>query len=321
MLKIKDVSREWKKFSLKKINLEIKEGEFFVILGPSGAGKTLLLEIIAGLHELDEGRVFFDSRDITLMPPEKRKVGFVFQEFALFPHMKVWKNIVYGLNRSSEKLSFDEKLHLVEEVMELLDIKGLEKRRPNTLSGGEKQRVALARVLIIKPKILLMDEPLSSLDHNTMLRLKDEIKKIQRTLKITTVYVTHNRLEAFTLADRIAIMQDGEIIQVGTAEDIFRDPKNEFVAKFIGFDNIYRGNLKYDGKHHMGDFDTGQIKLRVASEREGERVACIRPEDIIISEQPPNTSMRNVFEGKIVEIQDQGTFVRIIVDIGEKITS
>jgi len=319
MIRIENVSKSWKEFNLQNINLEIKDGEFFVILGPSGAGKTLLLELIAGIHDPDKGEVFIREKNVTRVLPEKRKVGFVFQDYALFPHKKVWENIIYGLDRL--KLPFDEKKATVEAMMNKLNIMDLAKRHPNTLSGGEKQRVALARALVINPHIFLLDEPLAALDHNISVRLREEIKKIQRELGITTLYVTHNRLEAFTLADRIGVMKDGKIIQVGSPQEVFRNPKTGFIAKFIGFENIYKGNSKYDKENRIGRFTSGKLEISVTSDKEEEQTACIRPEHVIISREAPKTSMRNVFKGKLVEIQDQGTFYKIIVDIGEVITT
>ncbi|NHI93532.1 MAG: ABC transporter ATP-binding protein [Candidatus Lokiarchaeota archaeon] len=315
MITLENVSKSWKEFKLENINLEIKDGEFLVVLGPSGAGKTLLLEVIAGLHDVDKGEIYFGEKNVTRLLAEKRKVGFVFQEYALFPHKTVWQNIMYGLDRL--KFKFEEKKALVEEFLNLLGIFHLAKRYPNTLSGGEKQRVALARALIINPQIFLLDEPLSALDHNIGVELREEIRKIHDKLKVTTVYVTHDRLEAFTLADRIVVMDKGKIIQIGTPEEVFRDPKTDFVAKFIGFENIFRGSAKYDEKQRIMKFNTGNLEIQVVSEKKDKQTACIRPENVIISNSPPKTSMRNVFEGKIIDIRDQGSFYKIEIDIGE----
>ena len=317
MIRIKNISKSWKEFKLENINLEVKDGEFLVVLGPSGAGKTLLLEVVAGLHDVDKGEIYFGEKNVTWLLAEKRKVGFVFQEYALFPHKTVWQNIMYGLDRL--KFKFEEKKKLVEEFMHLLGVFHLAKRYPNTLSGGEKQRVALARALIINPNIFLLDEPLSALDHNIGVELRDEIKKIHDKLKVTTIYVTHDRLEAFTLADRIVVMNKGKIVQIGTPEEIFRNPKTDFIAEFIGFENIFRGKADYDEKQRILKFNTGNLEIQAVSDKKDRETACIRPENIIISNSAPDTSMRNVFEGKIIDIQDQGSFYKIIIDIGEKI--
>ncbi|MHA1786396.1 MAG: tungstate ABC transporter ATP-binding protein WtpC [Candidatus Helarchaeota archaeon] len=319
MIELKNVSKSWKEFNLQDINLKINTGEFFVILGPSGAGKTLLLEVIAGLHYIDNGEIYFGKKNVTRYPPEKRRVGFVFQEYALFPHKKVWENVMYGLNRLH--LPYIEKKQKVEEMLKNLRIFDIAYRYPNTLSGGEKQRVALARSLIIKPSIFLLDEPLSALDHNIAVELRNEIKKIQKELKITTLYVTHNRIESFILADRIAIMNGGKIIQVGTPQDIFRNPRTDFVAKFVGFENVFKGTARYDDELRIVKFNTGNLEIQIASDKVDELTACIRPENVIISNTPPKTSMRNVFKGDVIEIQDQGSFYKIVLDIGEKLTT
>ncbi|MHA1278219.1 MAG: tungstate ABC transporter ATP-binding protein WtpC [Candidatus Helarchaeota archaeon] len=315
MLVLENLSKNWDTFQLNNINMEIKESEFFVILGPSGAGKTLLLELIAGIHYPDEGRILFRGKDITYLPPEKRRIGFVFQDYALFPHKKVWQNIEYGLNL--KKIPFQDKLNRIETIMGLTGISDLAKRYPDTLSGGEQQRVALARALVIEPEIFLLDEPLSALDHNMRLKLREEIIKIQRGMQITTVYVTHDRMEAITLGDRIAIMNEGEIIQVGTPNEIFRAPKNEFVAQFTGFENIFEGSSHYDPISKLAVIDCGEFEIQAATPKKGPVKVCIRPEDVAISINAPKSSVRNTLQGKIVEIHDQGAIVKLKIAIGE----
>ena len=315
MLTLEHINKAWEEFQLQDINLEINKNEFFIVLGPSGAGKTLLLELIAGIHYPESGRILFKGEDITHLPPEKRKIGFVFQDYALFPHKRVWQNIEFGLY--SRKIPRHEKLKLVTEMMDQIGIADLAKRYPNTLSGGEQQRVALARALIVDPEIFLLDEPLSALDYNMRLKLREEILKIQKKLQITTIYVTHDRIEAFTLADRIAIMNKGRIIQIGTPNEIFRAPQNEFVAQFTGYDNFLEGIAKYDPETQLTTIDCGNFEIQVANSKEGKVKAFIRPEDIAISLTPPKSSIRNVLPGKIIEAQDQGPIIKLKVDLGQ----
>ncbi len=321
MLELKKISKSWGEFSLTDIHLKINTNELFVILGPSGAGKTLLLEVIAGLHYPTEGEIFFKGNDITYTSPEKRKVGFVFQDFSLFPHKRVWQNIEFGL--SLQKLSKDTRMERVSEMMKLTGVMHLAKRYPHTLSGGEQQRVALARALVINPEIFLLDEPLSALDHNTRIELRSEILKIQKEMKITMIYVTHDRIEAITLGDRIGVMNQGKIIQIGTPNEIFRKPKDEFVAQFTGFENIIEGTSKYDPESRLAIINCGSFEIQAATLREGKVKACIRPEDVAISIIPPKSSIRNILGGKVSEIQDQGPLVRlkVIIDGDQEVSA
>jgi len=315
MLTLEHINKAWDEFQLQDINLEVNESEFFIVLGPSGAGKTLLLELIAGIHYPENGKILFKGKDITHLPPEKRKIGFVFQDYALFPHKRVWQNIEFGLY--SRKIPRSEKLKLVSEMMDLIGIADLAKRYPHTLSGGEQQRVALARALIVNPEIFLLDEPLSALDYNMRLKLREEVLKIHKELQITTIYVTHDRMEAFTLADRIAIMNKGQIIQIGTPNEIFRSPKNEFVAQFTGYDNYFEGIARYDSETKLDTIDCGQFEIQVANSREGKVKVFIRPEDVAISLTSPKTSVRNVLPGKIIGIQDQGLIIKLKIELAQ----
>ncbi|MHA1310055.1 MAG: tungstate ABC transporter ATP-binding protein WtpC [Candidatus Helarchaeota archaeon] len=315
MLELQNISKKWQDFNLDNINLAINEGEFFVILGPSGAGKTLLLELIAGIHYADKGKIIYNGKDITLLPPHKRNCGFVFQDSALFPNKKAWKNIAYGI-RLQKGIKYKKVMEKVMEFLKLFKIEHVANRYPSTLSGGEKQRVALARALIINPNILLLDEPLASVDYNTMVQLKGEIKRIHKEFKPITIYVTHNRLEAMSLADRIAVMNKGKIIQVGTPDEIFRNPQSEFVAKFIGFDNIFSGTAKFNKEIGLSEIQIDSMTIYSADKLYGNVKVCIRPEDIILSRQPLKSSMRNVINGTIVKIDDLGTLFEVSINIG-----
>jgi ABC-type Fe3+/spermidine/putrescine transport system ATPase subunit len=215
-----------------KIDLTINDGEFFTFLGPSGCGKTTTMRMIAGLESPSDGKILYDGKDVTRLPPFKRNTGMVFQNYALWPHMKVRENIAYGLEvRKTPKEEVDRK---VQDVIDLVGLSGMGDRFPNQLSGGQQQRVALARVLIIEPDILLLDEPLSNLDAKLRVEMREEIKDIQRKLGITTIYVTHDQEEAMAVSDRIAIQDHGKIMQVGTPKDIYDKPENLFIATFIG---------------------------------------------------------------------------------------
>ncbi len=315
MLKINNVSCDWGEFKIKNIDLEIENGEYFVILGPSGAGKTMILELLAGLWHPDEGKIFMDDVDITNVSPEHRGVGFVYQDYMLFPHKSVFKNISFGLEmRKMDKKEIKVK---VEEIMDKFNISHLSDRFPYNLSGGEQQRVAIARALIINPNILLMDEPLSALDQSTREDFIRELKQIHRSTDITIIQVTHNLDEALMLADRVAVIHDGQVEQVGNASEIFRCPANKFVADFVGIENVLYGNSEViNGISHV---NTGKITIISSYNIEGKVNIAIRPEDILISNEKVNTSARNVFNGRIDEVIEKGSILKLSIDIGEKI--
>jgi molybdate/tungstate transport system ATP-binding protein len=316
MIKIENLSKDWKEFKIDNINLEVNENEYFVFLGPSGSGKTMLLELIAGMWSSDSGKVYMNNIDVTNFPPEKRGVGFVYQNYMLFPHKTVFENIAFGLTlRKVEKQQIKIE---VEELMNLFGISNLSNRLPRTLSGGEQQKTALARALIIHPKVLLMDEPLSALDRKTREELIQEFRRIHKKFNITIIQVTHNFDEALQLADRIAIMKKGKISQVGTTDEIFRRPKDEFVADFVGTENIIKGVAK-EGIDGLTIVDTGNIMIESSQKKTEEVHLTIRPEDITLSNENITTSARNVFKGHIKEVYDLGTIIKLTVDVGEQL--
>ncbi|MDD1774020.1 MAG: ABC transporter ATP-binding protein [Methanobacterium sp.] len=316
MIRIDKLFKDWKEFKLDDICLEVEDGEYFVILGPSGSGKTMLLELLAGIWYPDGGEIYLNQKEVTTLPPEKRGVGFVYQNYMLFPHKTVYENIAFGLN--VRKIDRKEIKNRVAEIMEIFGIAHLKERMPRTLSGGEQQRTALARALIIRPQILLMDEPLGSLDKKTRDDLIQELKEVHKRFKTTIIHVTHNFDEAIALADRIAIMKNGRISQVGNSTEIFRRPADMFVADFVGVENILAGTAKKDGKR-LTNVYTGNITIFSTEPMEGPVHITIRPEDIILSCVKVETSARNVFNGKIVEILDTGAIIRLTVDVGEPI--
>ena len=222
--------------ALNGVSLDIQEGEFFTLLGPSGCGKTTLLRMIAGFNSIEGGDFYFGEKRINDVPAHKRDIGMVFQNYAIFPHLTVRENVAYGLK--ARKMPAKEIKPKVDEALELVQISHLADRKPNELSGGQQQRVALARAFVIEPSVLLMDEPLSNLDAKLRVQMRSVIKKLQRRLGITTIYVTHDQEEALAISDRIAVMKDGHIMQIGTPRDIYAKPQNPFVAGFIGVSNF-----------------------------------------------------------------------------------
>ena len=218
------------------LNLKIREGEFFTLLGPSGCGKTTLLRMIAGFNSIEGGEILFDEKVVNNMPAHKRDIGMVFQNYAIFPHLTVYENVAYGLKARNVK--DNEMRTRVEEALELVQISQLRDRKPNELSGGQQQRVALARAFVIEPTVLLMDEPLSNLDAKLRVQMRTVIKKLQRRLGITTIYVTHDQEEALSISDRIAVMKEGRIMQVGSPTEIYIHPADAFVSNFIGVSNF-----------------------------------------------------------------------------------
>jgi len=311
MLEVIDLWKRWKEFELQGISFEVESGEYFVLLGPSGAGKTLLLECIAGLHVSDKGKIIIDGKDVTFFPPEKRSVGMVFQEYALFPHMTVWENVEFGLE--VRKVPLNERRKRVKELLELLKVEQLAHRYPSTLSGGEKQRVALARALAVNPKVLLLDEPLSALDAPLRRKLRDELKRLHKVLRIPFVHVTHDQMEAYSLADKIAVINKGVILEIGSPEKIFTSPRNAFVAEFVGFENIFKGKARREGDITV--VDIGGVEIVASEPAEGEVIAAIRPEEIVLSLKPVDTSARNVIKGRITEIVPETYIVKLRVDV------
>jgi molybdate transport system ATP-binding protein/molybdate/tungstate transport system ATP-binding protein len=312
MLQIKNLSIDLGEFKLKEINLEINENEYFVILGPTGAGKTILLESIAGIYSIDEGFIFLNNRDITNMSPKDRNIGIVYQDFMLFPHLKIEKNIGFGLK--IQGYSKDEIKEKVDEVLELLNITHLRERYPGTLSGGEQQKTSIARALVTEPEMLLLDEPLGSLDPPTRKELNDELRLIHRETGIKTLHVTHNYEEAMFLGDRIAILNAGEIIQIGKPMDVFDKPKSEFIANFVMTRNIFKAESKLKGKIYEAKFDSTTIEA--VNGKEGDVQVCIRPEEILVSKGPIRSSGRNSIHGKISDISHLGALVNLTVDAG-----
>jgi len=312
LIKVVNISKRFKKFSLKDISFNIEDNEYFVILGPTGVGKTVVLEIIAGLIKPDAGEVFIGEKRITNLPPEERNIGMVYQDYMLFPHLSVRENIVFGLK--SRRVKKDEIEYLLNNIVELFHIEHLLTRKTKNLSGGEKQRIALARALITSPQILLLDEPLSALDPQTKEMFIEDLKNLHKQLKTTTIHVTHDFNEAFSLADKIAIMKDGKIIQVGNSKDVFNKPNSDFVAHFTGVRNVFRGQIVNDDSYTY--VLVNGLKIRVITEKKGNVNISIRPEDVLLSINPIDSSARNVFPGVIKQIYEQISIAQITVDIG-----
>jgi molybdate transport system ATP-binding protein len=312
MIRVEHISKNLGEFFLKDVSLDIAGGEYFMILGPTGAGKTILLETIAGIYPPDKGRVYLNSLDITGWPARKRNIGMVYQDYMLFPHLTVEQNIKYGLR--SRKLVKQKGLQRVGELADLLGITHLLHRHPGTLSGGEKQRAAIARALVMEPKVLLLDEPLSALDSETRAKLRKELRRIHSLTSTTMIHVTHSFDEAFLLGSRMAIMNHGEIVQVGEPSEVFRKPNSKFAAEFLGVTNIFRGESRVE--NGIAFIDINGLKVTSADNREGQVYISIRPEDILVSLSPFESSARNSFQGRVEDISDAGTIVRITVDVG-----
>ncbi len=286
---------------LKSTNLKVEPGEIMTLLGPSGCGKTTLLRILAGLETTDAGgQILFGDQDVTYLPIEQRQVGMVFQHYALFPHMSVQRNIEYGLRVRGVESSTRQKI--VGELVDLVRLGGLEHKRPAELSGGQKQRVALARAVAARPKVLLLDEPLTALDSKLKDALRDELAELLRRLGITAVYVTHDQQEAMAIADRMAVMQAGEIIQVGDPESLYRNPAHAFIANFLGRVNVLRRNLAHT---NSGILVLGTVVIHVASDLGQELL--IRPEDIVIDHPHPERALGTIlhrsFRGDRVQLR------------------
>ncbi len=300
-----------------RVTLEIESGELFTLLGPSGCGKTTTLRIIAGFEVPEEGKIYFDDEDVTFLKPYRRNTAMVFQNYALWPHMTVFDNIAYGLR--IKKLPQEEIRRRVKWALELVKLEGLENRYPLQLSGGQQQRVALARALVVEPRVLLLDEPLSNLDAKLRIEMREEIKKLQRKLGITTVYVTHDQLEAMSISDRIAVMNKGKVLQYGPPRQVYFRPTSLFVADFLGRSNILYGKA---GKQHDGyidvyipDLDATLTGVPVREITSNNVAVVIRPEIARLVER--NQQVENKLTGKIDLAMFLGDKVELRVGIGK----
>ena len=297
------------------ISLSVEEGEFFSLLGPSGCGKTTTLRMVAGFVRPDAGKIIIGGTDMTHLPPEKRGIGIVFQNYAIFPHMNVFDNIAFGLRM--RKLPKREIGTRVQAALEQVNLSGYERRYQREMSGGEQQRVALARVLITEPRILLLDEPLSALDKKLREEMKYWIKELQHELKITTIYVTHDQGEALTMSDRIAVMNQAQVAQIGGPEEIYEHPTSHFVAGFIGESNLLRANVEaLDGETCRLSLDGQNIEAPRCSGIElGQEVALVvRPERVLVAEEAEALGGIKL-SARVIDQSFQGSIIRYRLDL------
>ena len=301
------------------INLEIKDGEMVTLLGPSGCGKTTTLRMVSGFEYPTSGNVLIGGRDVAKVPPNKRGISMVFQSYALFPHLNVWENVAYGLKVA--KVPNDEMIRRTESVMEMMQLKGMERRFPNQLSGGQQQRVALARAVVIEPSVLLFDEPLSNLDAKLRETMRDDLRALQKRLGITSLYVTHDQSEAMAISDRVVIMKDGNIVQQGTPDQIYEQPVSRFVANFIGKANFIEGIYKgKDGNAALVDLGDKTMKIPypgVMPGVEAGKPCCltVRPESIQLKK---GSSDSGSLSGMISRATYYGTKIEYEVDLHGK---
>ncbi|GAY26257.1 hypothetical protein ATG_14600 [Desulfurococcaceae archaeon AG1] len=297
------------------VSFSVEKGELFTILGPSGCGKTTTLRLIAGLEIPDGGRIYIGGRDVTWSKPYERNTAMVFQNWALWPHMSVFDNIAYGLR--VRKVPGDEVRRRVKRILEIVGLEGLENRYPHQLSGGQQQRVALARALVVEPEVLLLDEPLSNLDARLRISMRSEIRSMQKKLGITAIYVTHDQEEAMSISDRIGVMDKGRMIQIGSPEEIYRNPRNLFVATFIGKSATIEGKI-IEINSDIVEIETpgGRIKARWMDREKpitgGRAVIVIRPEETSISRQPKGPCI----EGVLKNTSFLGDRTQVTIEIG-----
>ncbi|MFQ5765630.1 MAG: ABC transporter ATP-binding protein [Rhodospirillales bacterium] len=304
---------------LKGVNLEIEPGEFFTFLGPSGSGKSTLLRAIAGFGPVPDGRILIDSDDVTRLAPWDRNVGMVFQSYALWPHMTVRKNVAFGLEE--RKVPATEIHGRVDAALELVGLRAFADRRPSQLSGGQQQRVALARTIVVEPRVLLLDEPLSNLDANLRIQMRREILDLQRELKLTTIFVTHDQEEANTTSDRIAVLNDGIIQQVGSPVELYDNPVNRFVAHFLGTANLLDGRVETaDGGVRFRADDGTTIPLAGDGHAEGGAIAMFRPQSLTIREAAGAAAADGAtLKGRVQHREFLGNLIRYAVAVGESV--
>lgn len=317
MIRLEHVSRRWPEFSIRDVTLEVKEGQYLVIAGPTGAGKTLLLELLLGIHNPDQGRIFVCGEEVTLLPPEKRGIGMVYQDYVLFPHLNVEQNLAFGLRYQRGTREWArQKVH---ETARLLGIDHLMHRYQYTLSGGEKQRVAIGRALVTEPRVLLLDEPLSALDRSTAHRLRTELKSLHRSKKLTIVHVTHDLSEARQMGDSIALINDGQLDFLGAVADLLRRPPTLFAARFVGAVNVYKA--KFEGEDGQRRVVAGPIVAQPdvansSARHTGVAHLMVHPNEVALL--PGETrSGPNLLRGEITGLTDEGNHVEVLIRISD----
>ena len=311
-LRIDGVSKRYGEVdAIRAVTLDVADGEFVVLLGPSGCGKTTTLRVVAGFAEPDSGSVALGERDITWLPPWKRNAGLVFQNYALFPHLTVAQNVAFGLEM--RRIGSAETARRVGDALQLVRLEPLAQRLPRQLSGGQQQRVALARALVFHPDVLLLDEPLSNLDAKLRQDVRVEIRELQRKLGLTTVMVTHDQEEALTMADRLVVMQDGAVRQVGTQQDLYERPCDRFVASFVGRSSFIEGEIEAPGRFRSH----GGLSLACTAARPGAATLALRPERMLI-EAAPQAAVDNNLPGVVEFVSYLGATVDLHVRISAK---
>ena len=314
MIRTEQISFSIGQFRLQDISLEIAAGQYFVLLGPPGSGKSIFLECLCGLKKIDSGKIYVNECEVTFLEPRARNIGYVPQDYAIFPHLTVEQNITFGLR--VRKYAHKDTVTRVSETADLLGIRHLLSRKTNGLSGGETQRVALARAMVLQPKVLLLDEPVCALDEVTRQEVCSQLLRIQRHLGLTVIHVSHNLEEAFSVADRAAILHDGILQQAGTLEELLHRPNSEFVARFMRCDNIFYGQATVpDIQQQQTRVRIGDVELRVPGEHHGSVKLMIRPEDVLIH---TNYEGRSKWENEIkvipVRRRNYGGYVRVELD-------
>ncbi len=314
-LKVRNVTKRFGTFTaLKDVSFEAGQGEFISVLGPSGCGKTTLLRVVAGLEKQDSGQVVVEDRDVSDFPVSKRRMGIVFQSYALFPNLTARQNIAYGLK--SRKVTQDEIKQRVDDLLELVGLKGMGRKYPARLSGGQQQRVALARAIALSPDLLLLDEPLSALDAKVRVMLRSEIRSLQQRLGVTAIMVTHDQEEALTMADRILVMNQGELIQNGSPYEIYDRPATPFVAAFIGSMNFISSAVKKE----KGLYQIGAHLLQVSNEngssglkKQSSAILAIRPEDVMVLPKGGESEVNkpNVMNARVENMEYRGSVFRV----------
>ncbi|MCR6109453.1 ABC transporter ATP-binding protein [Bacillus sp. A301a_S52] len=313
ILQVKNIDKSFGDVNvLKNISIDIEEGELVTFIGPSGSGKTTLLRVLGGFHPQTSGEVVINGESVDHLPPEKRMTGMVFQNYALFPHMTVYQNIEYGLKLL--KKSKQEKEELIKDALSQVQLEGYEDRKPSELSGGQQQRVAIARCLVLKPKVLLLDEPLSNLDANLRMIMRDEIRRLKEELNLTIVFVTHDQEEALSISDRVLVLKDGEVQQLASPSEVYQYPANEFVANFVGHANIIKGVFEQEGKRKIfrsTEEQSIQFNIEPTQNNLENGLAILRPEMASIKKN-------SAVKGKLINTVYHGSYIRYFVQVGNQ---